>query len=331
MVSSTASAAVLAAAVLASSGCGSSGAGASAQRDTSATRAAQQRGHAPRILTKLEAYRLPAAVSGEAATKRRGEILVLGGLDSLDTSTSEIVAFRGGLRPRRVGTLSEAKHDLAAVRLVGRTLVLGGGAASELDAAEALSAQYSGRRIGTLPSARSDLSAVTVGGAAYVFGGYDGTKSLADVLRTTDAAHYTAIGRLRVPFRYAAVAVIGTQVYTFGGELANGEDTNAIQRIDTHTGAARVIGRLPRPVSHASAVVLGGMAYVLGGRSHGVALRRIVAFDPAGGATWLAGRLPLAVTNAAAIESGSTGYLIGGIGSAEQTLDTVITVQLAAG
>jgi N-acetylneuraminic acid mutarotase len=93
----------------------------------------------------------------------------------------------------------------------------------------------------------------------------------------------------------------------------------------------RVIGRLPTPVSHASAVVLGGRIYVLGGRSHGVALRRIVAFDPAGGIARLAGRLPLAVTNAAAVESGSSGYLIGGIGSGEQALDTVISVQLTAG
>jgi hypothetical protein len=92
-----------------------------------------------------------------------------------------------------------------------------------------------------------------------------------------------------------------------------------------------VIGRLPAAVSHASAVVLGGKAYVLGGRSHGVALRRIVGFDPSGGNARLAGRLPVAVTNAAAIESGSTGYLIGGIGSTEQTLDTVIAVRLGAG
>ena len=329
--SRTAVATALAGAALAGSGCRGSGTGAPARRHASATSAAQQRAYAPRIVAKLEPYRLPTGVSGEAVTERRGEILVLGGLNSLDTSTSEIVALPAGLLPRRAGALSEAKHDLAAVQLAGRTLVLGGGGAIELDAAEALSAQNSGTRIGTLPSARSDLSAVSVGGATYVLGGYDGIEPQADVLRTTDASHYTAIGRLPVPFRYSAVAVFGTQIYTFGGELASGQDTSAIQRIDTRTGAARVIGRLPRPVSHASAVVLGGKAYVLGGRAHGVALRRIVAFDPASGVARPAGRLPLAVTNAAAIESGATGYLIGGIGSIEQTLDTVIAVHLVPG
>jgi Kelch motif len=325
----TAAAAALAGAALASSGCGSSSTGVSAQQHLSATHAAQQR-PAPRIVTKLEPYRLPTAVSGEAVTERSGELLVLGGLDSLDSSTSEIVVLPGGLHPRPAGALSEAKHDLAAVQLAGRTLVLGGGSTSELDAAEALSTQNSGTRVGTLPSARSDLSAVAVGGAAYVLGGYAGSEPIADVLRTTDGSRYAAIGRLPVPFRYAAAVVFGTKIYTFGGELASGEDTGAIQQIDTQTGTARVIGQLPTPVSHASAVVLGGKAYVLGGRSHGVALRRIVAFDPASGVARLAGRLPIAVTNAAAIESGSTGYLVGGIGSTEQTLDTVIAVRLVA-
>ena len=270
-------------------------------------------------------------MSGEALTSRNGVILVLGGLDSLDVSTSAIVEISPALRPRRAGVLREAKHDLAAVQLGGQTLIFGGGSASELDAVEALSAHNAGTRLGTLPSARSDLSTVSVGGAAYLLGGYDGIEPLADVLRTTDGSRFTTIGRLPVPFRYAAVVAIGEQIYAFGGELANGADTDAIQQIDTRTGAARVIGHLPAAVSHASAVLLGGKIYVLGGRSHGVALRRIVVFDPVSGIARPAGRLPLAVTNAAAIESGSTGYLIGGIGSIEQTLDTVIAVHLPAG
>jgi len=295
---STATATAFVAVALASFGCGSSSTGTSAKEHASPT-PAQQRERAPHIVAKLEPYRLPRAVSGEALTKRGGEILVLGGLDSIDTSTSEIVALSGGLSPRRAGTLSEAKHDLAAVQLARRTLVLGGGAASELDAAEALSAENSGTRIGRLPSARSDLSAVTVGHAAFVLGGYDGNEPLADVLRTIDGSRYSTIGQLPVPFRYAAVAVLGTHIYTFGGELANGRASP--------------------------------LAYVLGGRSRGVALRRIVAFDPASGLARPAGWLPLAVTNAAAIEADSTGYLIGGIGSIEQALDTVIAVRLATG
>jgi hypothetical protein len=313
---------------LAGAGCGTSDAGVAAQRRISAARSAKRRLGAPRVVAQLAPYRLPAAVSGEAVTARDGEILVLGGLDSLDVSTGEIVDIAAA-RARRAGALSEAKHDLAAVQLAGRTLVFGGGSASELDAAEALSAQNTGEHVGTLPSARSDLSAVTAAGAAYLLGGYDGSEPIADVLRTTDGSRFTTICRLPVPFRYAATVALGTKIFTFGGELASGADSDAIQEIDTQARTARVIGHLPSPVSHASAVVLAGKVYVLGGRAKGIALRRIVAFNPASRAARLVGRLPIAVTNAAAIESGSAGYLIGGIGSTEQTLDTVIAVRLA--
>ncbi|HTZ87371.1 MAG TPA: hypothetical protein VMB05_11955 [Solirubrobacteraceae bacterium] len=314
-------------AMLTSIGCGSSHGGATTQQ---ATRTAKRGSPSTRVIAKLEPYRLPSAVSGEAVSARGSEILVLGGLDNLDVSTSQIVKIAPGLRARPAGALSEAKHDLAAVQLAGRTLVFGGGSTSELDATEALSEHNTAERVGVLPGARSDLSAVVLGGAAYVLGGYDGTEPIAEVLRTTDGSRFTTVCRLPVPFRYAATAVLGTKIFTFGGELASGADTDAIQEIDTRARTAVVIGHLPRPVSHASAIVLSGKVYVLGGRSGGVALKRIVAFDPSTRDLRRAGRLPIAVTNAAAIEVGSTGYLIGGIGSTEQTLDTVFALHFVA-
>lgn len=282
------------------------------------------------MIAKLEPYRLPAPVSGEAVSARGNEILVLGGLDSRDVSTSQVVSIPPGKRAKSAGALSEAKHDLAAVQLAGRTLIFGGGSTSELDSTEAVSEQGSVQRVGALPSARSDLSAVVVGGAAYVLGGYDGNEPIAEVLRTSDGSRFTTVCRLPVPFRYAATAVLGSKIFTFGGELASGADTDAIQEIDTRARTAVVIGHLPKAVSHVSAVVLSGKVYVLGGRSAGVTLRRIVAFDPSTREVRRAGRLPIAVKNAAAIEVGSAGYLIGGIGATEQTLDTVIALHLAA-
>ena len=67
-------------------------------------------------------------------------------------------------------------HDTAGVRLGGRTLVLGGGNASEQAVVQA---RRRGRwRVdGRLPAARSDLTAVVAHGRAYVVGGYDGRQS----------------------------------------------------------------------------------------------------------------------------------------------------------
>jgi len=284
---------------------------------------------AVRPLVSLDPHRLPAAVSGEAALASAGGILVIGGLDSSDVSTSAVMRLNPTTgRALQVGVLAQAAHDTAAAEIRGRTFVFGGGSATELDLVQALSPSSSGRIVGRLPSARSDLSALTIGDSAYLLGGYDGVAPLAEVLRTSDARRFVGVTRLAVAPRYAAVAAIGSRIYLFGGELEGGEDSNAIQMLDTRTGKASVIGRLPRAISHASAVELGGQVYVLGGRSSATALRQIVAFNPTTHRVRLAGRLPIAVTNAAAAQQAGSGYLIGGIDSSGRTLNTVIQIRL---
>jgi N-acetylneuraminic acid mutarotase len=184
------------------------------------------------------------------------------------------------------------------------------------------------RILARLPGTRSDLSALTVGSTAYLLGGYDGVAPTAVVLRTGDGTHFTTAARLAVAFRYAAVAGIGSRIYTFGGTTATGTDSSAIQMLDTASGKASVIGHLPRAISHASAISLGARVYILGGRAEGAALRQIVSFDPTTGLARSAGELPTAVTNAAAATAGGTGFLIGGLGSSGQTLDSVIELRL---
>jgi Kelch motif len=271
---------------------------------------------------------LPAAISGEAALGLPGRVLVIGGLDDSDVSTSEVLELRTATgRFTHLGSLSEPRHDTAAAALGGKALVFGGGSLTELDSVESLGGGSS-QAIGRLPTTRSDLSAVTVAGRAYVLGGYDGRLPLAPVLQTTDGRHFNVVGRLPVPFRYAAVAAIGRTIYTFGGELASGLDSDAIQAIDTRSGRARVIGHLQRPLSHASAMVLGGRIYVLGGRSREDPTDEILSFDPSTERLRFAGHLPFPVTNAAATSVGDIGYLIGGLDAEGGSLASVIEVRL---
>jgi N-acetylneuraminic acid mutarotase len=150
------------------------------------------------------------------------------------------------------------------------------------------------------------------------------------VLQTSDGRSFTSVGKLPVPFRYAAVAAIGRTIYTFGGVLANGLDTGAIQAIDTRDGRARIIGHLQRPLSHASAVALGGRVYVLGGRSGETPTGEILSFDPSTEELRSAGHLPFPVTNAAAAEVGGVGYLIGGLDAEGGSLASVIEVRLVS-
>jgi N-acetylneuraminic acid mutarotase len=271
---------------------------------------------------------LPAALSGEAVLGLAKRILVIGGLDSGDVSTSEVLELPVATgRFTHLGSLAEPRHDTAAAALAGKFLIFGGGSLTELDSVESLSSG-SARVIGSLPTTRSDLSAVTVAGRVYVLGGYDGRQPLGPVLRTIDGRRFTTVGKLPVPFRYAAVAVIGGTIYTFGGELASGLDSDAIQAIDTGSGRARVIGHLQQPLSHASAVVLAGRIYVLGGSSGENPTDEILSFNPSTKRLRSAGRLPFAVTNAAATATGGIGYLIGGLDVEGNSLSSLIEVRL---
>lgn len=244
------------------------GGGSSPTTPTARSGATPRRKHRQlRPVARLAPHGLPAALSGESVLGLPKRILVIGGLDSSDVSTSQVLELPVATgKFSHLGSLAEPRHDTAAAALGGKFLVFGGGSLTELDSVESLSGGSS-RVIGRLPTTRSDLSAVTVAGRVYLLGGYDGQRPLGPVLQTIDGRRFAAVGKLPVPFRYAAVAAIGRTIYTFGGELANGLDSDAIQAIDTGSGRARVIGHLHRPLSHASAVALRGRIYVLGGRS----------------------------------------------------------------
>lgn len=284
-----------------------------------------------RLLVRLAPHALPRGLSGEAVVARGAGVLVIGGLNSSDESTIGVYEVSPGTgRPASVGSLSEPRHDTAAASLGGSVLVFGGGSATELDSVESLRRGAAGKPLGHLPSTRSDLSVLALDGSAYVLGGYDGQAPAQAILRTADGRHFTVAGRLPVPFRYAAAAALGSTIYTFGGELASGADSDAIQAFDARTASTKVIGHLRRPLSHASAIALGGRIYVLGGSTAERPTDRILSFDPSTGTLRTAGRLPMPLTNAAAASVGSTGYLIGGLDARHASLASVIEVRLAA-
>lgn len=84
------------------------------------------------------------------------------------------------------------------------------------------------------------------------------------------------------------------------------------------------VARLPSPLSRAMAFVLNGRLYVAGGRRAGVALKDIVALDPATGKVTAAGQLPATASDGVAAVIGQKAYLIGG--ERDQVLDTVVAL-----
>jgi Kelch motif protein len=274
---------------------------------------------------------LPVPLHGLTAARVVNGLLLIGGANSADVSTDRVYRFdpRGpnGGTVTAYGSLSQPLHDAAAATLNRETLVFGGGNTSTLDLVQVLAPGGVATPVGHLPAQLSDLSALDVGQAAYILGGFDGKSPSAAVFQTTDGRTFTRVARLPTPVRYAAVAATQDKIYIFGGELANGQDTNDIQEYDIATERAVVAGHLAEPVSHASAVSLDGGLYLIGGRRQGVASNRILRFDPARNIALPAGRLPMPVFDGAARTLGTHAYLVGGLGANDAPLDTVIALR----
>jgi outer membrane protein assembly factor BamB len=259
-------------------------------------------------------WQLPAPVSREVVVSPVGkrDLVVLGGLGAQGSSTAGVYALdlrTGALSSQ--GTLAQPTHDAAGAALGGRVLVLGGGTATATAASQIESGgrTVSGR---ALPQARADAGVVTIGDTAYLVGGYDGTAMDREVVATTDGRSYRAIAALPVPVRYPAVAVLGSQIYVFGGLGATGHPTSAVQLVDPGKRTARVVGHLPVPLAGAAAGMLGGTIYLVGGYTASVPTRAIYAFEPKGSSFMRAGSLRVAVANAGSAVRDGRLWIVGG-------------------
>jgi outer membrane protein assembly factor BamB len=269
----------------------------------------------PAAESGLLPWRLPAPLSREVVVPRVGtrrELIVLGGLASGSSSTSSVEVLdtrNGALAPH--GSLLQATHDAAGAVLGRRVLVIGGGTAAP---ARSTQIETGGRTVqgGALAGARADAGAVTIGHTVYVVGGYDGPALDREVVATTDGRSYRTVVALPVPVRYPALAALGSRIYVFGGQGANGRPSGAVQLIDPGRRTARVVGRLPLPLSGAAAGVLGGTIYLAGGRTAAGPTRAVYAFEPRGSSFLRAGSLRVAAANAGAAVSGGRLWIAGG-------------------
>jgi len=242
-------------------------------------------------------------------------ILILGGLDSADTSTGEVRAIEGG-RSRTIGRLPTVFHDGAAVRIGSFAYELGGGdGIRQLDQILRVDpATGATTRVGRLPAPSSDHAAAVLGDEAYVVGGYTGTSWLNTIVSWHPGRSARVVARLPTPLRYAAVTAAGGKLVVAGGSLPNGTASRAVYVFDPETRAVRALGKLPAPTTHAGAAALGNRALVVGGRSAGpnTPTARIVAVDPLSGRIRIVGRLPQPLSDAAVATVGRTVMVAGG-------------------
>lgn len=257
---------------------------------------------------------LPAALQDAAAVSLADErVVLLGGLDQNDTSTTSITILTVG-HARDDGRLPEAQHDAEGANLDGVLYVFGGGQFSSYDHIlrfDPASGHVS--VVGHLPQPASDVAVATLGGAAYIVGGYNGQRALDTILAWRPGENPTLVGRLPSGLRYAALAPAGSKLIIAGGSTEAGT-SRAILEFDPATGRVSQIGSLPHPLTHASAASLGGAVYVIGGRGSelGSQTAAILAIDPGSGRVHNAGALVLPLSDAAVATVGEHIILAGG-------------------
>ena len=252
---------------------------------------------------------LPSAIQDPAAASVPGGALLLGGINSNQSSVPTI-QFVGANTSKTLGSLQTPLHDAAAAKLGSKVYLFGGGVSASYPTITAVDPGTGHTQAaGKLPEPRSDLAAATIGHTAYLVGGFTGQTPLASILAfnapaTGQTGQARVAGRMPQPLRYAAVAADGSRVVIAGGISPRGA-TSQILVFDPTTHKVSKLGALPEPVSHAPAVAIGRFVYVVGGRAaNGAPTREVFAIDSATGHVSLAAHLPKPVSDAAAVPFG---------------------------
>jgi YVTN family beta-propeller protein len=258
---------------------------------------------------------LAAPIQDAAIAAFGRRILLLGGLDSADTSTADVRTIARG-RARTIGRIANAFHDGAAVRIGSYAFEFGGG-----DGVRQLSqilrvdpTTGTATEVGSLPAPSSDHAAAVLGGQAYIVGGYTGTRWLDTIVGWRPGKSARVVARLPTPVRYAAVAAARGRIIISGGSLPNGDASRAVYVWEPRTREVHRVGSLPAATTHAGAAALGNRALVIGGRSARVdtPTSRIVAIDPESGRINVVGRLPRPVSDAGVVALGRSIWVAGG-------------------
>ncbi len=282
------------------------------------------------VQSSVTSWSLPSPVSREVVVGDGGSLIVLGGLDSADSSTASVYSITPSTgTATKVGELARAVHDAGGALLGGNLLVFGGGSGTVGSGVQSMQPGQAARLVSNLPQPRADLAATVMNGTAYIVGGYDGEELTPTVLATSDGSSFRVVGQLIQPVRYPAVAGIGHYLYVFGGEESGGETaglpTSDVQRIDVDSGVTQVVAQLPVPLGHAVAAVNGDQILVMGGRTVSGVTASLLRFDPATDTVHNVGALPYAVADCGSAKIGDTIYLLGGEGPA--TLATVTAIR----
>lgn len=265
-------------------------------------------------------YRLPAPVEREVAVAYRGAVLLAGGLDTAQSSTTGVFRMSPGTGAlTSLGSVPQAFHDAAGAVIGGSLYVFGGGAATSSSAVQRFDlATHASSVVAQLPHPLSDVAAAQTPNGVFLVGGYDGHVPRREIYRTRDGVHFTRVATLPVGLRYPAVAAVGSTVVIAGGTSPSGA-SDRVFTLDTGTGALTTLGRLPTAVADAQAFALGNAVYVGGGTDAGGNVTSTVYRIDLATHRIASAAASLPVRNGATVSLGGSALVIGGATSAGTT------------
>jgi hypothetical protein len=222
-------------------------------------------------------FSLPAPVEREVAVLHGGAVLLAGGLDAAQQSTSGVFRLAGG-HVTQLGSLPQVVHDAAGAVIGNGLYVFGGGAATSSSAVQRFDlSTHTARVVAHLPRPLSDLAAAQTPDGVFLVGGYDGVSARPEIYRTRDGVRFTVVARLPLGLRYAAVTSLGHTVF-----IAGGNGSRRVFALNTSTGRLRSLGSLPAVVAGGAAFTAGGVPYVAQGSIYRLApIRRVAGSLPA--------------------------------------------------
>lgn len=116
---------------------------------------------------------------------------------------------------------------------------------------------------------RTNCSVVVVGGALIFIGGIKPSRS--QTIETSVVKYDFSrgikknrekIGDILVPVLDMSTAIIGNDIYLFGGKTESGDESTVVQGFDTMTNQWFRVGELPEPISYSRSVIVDDTVYV---------------------------------------------------------------------
>jgi hypothetical protein len=163
----------------------------------------------------------------------------------------------------------------------------------------------------TLPAPLRDPAYTELRGDRFaMLGGLDGADVSVAGIEIADLHGVLRSAALPGPQHDAQAALLGGEVYVFGGGFTT--ELDHILKYDPSGGQTSPAGTLAVPQSDVAVAQAGGTAYVVGGFDGTNWLNTIVAWRP-GGTPTVVGRVPDGLRYAAVTIAGSGLYVLGGV------------------